>query len=90
MAAPGGRRFMWGLLDHCRINGSTLPPDGGMAVREGERSVGVWVQTRILAACPEEYQRMFSEAWAERKLATMDDRKEGRDGGSDDDTDNDD
>lgn len=56
-----GRRFLWRLLGHCRVNQSVFEPNSRMAYNSGMQDVGHFVLGEIVAAKPEAYLQMMQE-----------------------------
>ena len=56
-----GRRFLWRLLVHCRINASVFEPNSKIAYNSGMQDVGHFVLGEIVKARPEAYLLMMQE-----------------------------
>lgn len=61
LATPEGRRFLWRLLGHCRINQSVFEPNSKMAYNSGMQDVGHFVLGEIVSARAEAYLQMMQE-----------------------------
>lgn len=61
--SPGNRYWLWKLLSRCRVFHSLSVPDGhDMAIRSGQRDVGLWVLNEIFEHHPNAFQMMQTEA----------------------------
>lgn len=66
LAMPEGRRFLWRLLGHCKVNSSVFDPHGSrLAYNSGMQDVGHFVLGEIVSAQPEAYLQMMQEAQQE-------------------------
>lgn len=57
-----GRRFIWGLLEHCGVFRTVFEPNSKMAYNSGMQDVGHFVLGEIMKAQPEAYITMMMEA----------------------------
>lgn len=56
-----GRRFIWRLLDHCKIHASVFEPNSKMAYNSGVQDVGHFILGEVMQARPEAYIQMMRE-----------------------------
>lgn len=68
-----GRRFMWRLLQSCRLYETGLAGTSAAFYREGERNVGLRVLADIVRLCPDLHARMAIE-FAARSSTKENDR----------------
>ncbi len=68
MAIPGGRRFLWALLERTHLYSATVTADrtgrvdlAGMAINEGERQLGLWLVDQLTEASPRLWLQMQRE-----------------------------
>lgn len=61
-----GRRYLWKLLEHCRVFASVFEPNSKIAYNSGMQDVGHYILAEIIEARPEAYLLMMKEA-QERK-----------------------
>lgn len=66
LALPEGRRFLWRLLGHCRVNESIWHPSALIHHNSGMQDVGHFIQAEIVDANEDAYFTMMKEARAER------------------------
>ena len=86
MRAPGGRRWLYGMLAQCHIYATTFNPNAMiMAFSEGERHVGLRLLGEFMEAAPDQYQQMLKEASSENGNRGRD--RDGSDNGRGDDGD---
>lgn len=58
-----GRRWLWGLLNHCGVFGTVFSQDQNlMSWRSGRQDVGHWVMSKITEAHEDAFQVMMSES----------------------------
>lgn len=71
MSTPHGRRFMYHLLDYCRVfQASMAQDDRTTCFNEGRRNVGLKHLQQINELAPGEYQQMMEDhAEFERRVA---------------------
>lgn len=63
LATQAGRGWTWRLLSRAHIMHSSFSPDPlVMAMKEGERNIGLSLVADILRVCPENYVLMSNEA----------------------------
>jgi len=73
MCQREGRRFMWRLLQSCRLYETGLAGTSAAFFREGERNVGLRVLADIVRLCPDLHARMAIE-FAARSSTKENDR----------------
>ncbi len=62
-----GRRFIWRLLVEAKIHHSCFDTNAlSMAMNEGRRDLGLFVENEVLAAKPEAMEQMRNEAVSDR------------------------
>lgn len=68
MQLPAGRRFLWEMLERCRIYQTTLAVDednrvdlAQLAFNEGERQLGLWLLGQMIEANPAAWLEMQQE-----------------------------
>lgn len=62
MKTPSGRRFIWRVLSKCHMFHTTSHHDPtSMAIKSGERDVGLWVLGELTQADPNSYIALHSE-----------------------------
>lgn len=66
MDSPRGRRLMWGWLAECGISRISFAGENPltMAFNEGQRNIGLVLQTMVLEHAPEQWEPMSREARA--------------------------
>lgn len=63
MSVPEGRAFFWWLLEECRVHHSSFNTNGlTMAFMEGQRNVGLKLESRLVEACADDFMQMHKEA----------------------------
>lgn len=61
--SPGNRYWIWKLLSRCRVfHTLSVSSPHDMAIRSGQRDVGLWVLNEILEHHPEAFYNMQKEA----------------------------
>ena len=73
MCQREGRRFIWRLLQSCRLYETSLAGTSAAFFREGERNVGLRVLADIVRLCPDLHARMAIE-FAARSSTKENDR----------------
>lgn len=58
---PGGRKFMWRLLQECGVYRTSFTGNSATFYNEGKRAVGLFVLNEIMEASPEAYLLMQKE-----------------------------
>ncbi len=71
LLSPGGRRFLWNLLQECRLYKISFTGDNMTIFNEGKRQIGLRLIEDIFDASPNAYLEMHLEGK---------DRKEARNG----------
>ena len=62
MTTESGRRFVHQLLSDCGIFRSSFNTNAlAMAFNEGQRNIGLMLQSRVLRSCPSFYEQMIKE-----------------------------
>lgn len=62
MQTPAGRRYIWRLLEHARVFGSSYAHQSNQTFfREGQRNMGLWIFDELLKASPELFLTMQKE-----------------------------
>jgi hypothetical protein len=56
---PAGKRFLWRLLDHCKISESVFSPSAHIYYNSGMQDVGHFVLGEIMEAQPQAYMDMI-------------------------------
>ena len=68
MSTAGGRRFVWRLLGHAGVHQSSFNTNSQtMAMNEGRRGVGLFLEAEIMDADPKLYLAMQAEAIAQEE-----------------------
>ncbi len=63
LESPGARYWLWKLLSRCRVfHTLSVSSPHDMAIRSGQRDVGLWVLNEILENHPEAFHMMQQEA----------------------------
>ncbi len=64
MGTPGGRKWMYGLLEMCHCYHTSFMPGqpDTSAFREGERNIGLQLLADVQSAAPDLYLTMIQEA----------------------------
>lgn len=62
MATDYGRRFMWNLLAKAGVYRTSFTGNSTTFFNEGQRNIGLMMQSQILQACPEQYIVMLNES----------------------------
>src|SRR3990167_2755508 len=63
LGTPLGRRFLWRVLARCHMFHSISYPQAvNMAIKSGERDIGLWLINEINAADKNGYIRLITEA----------------------------
>jgi hypothetical protein len=64
-----GRRFLWRLLVEAKIHSTCFDTNAlTMAMNEGRRDIGLFVENEILLARPEALEQMRNEAVSDRLI----------------------
>lgn len=63
-----GRRLLWRLLGHCRVNGSVWEPSAKIHYNSGQQDVGHFVMSEIVEAGEEFLFQMMREARGEEHV----------------------
>ena len=83
MRGTAGRAWMFRLLAACHIHQTTFSGDALLgAFKEGERNIGLLLETNLLRVCPDSYISMMREAHA-RSLTDDTRRRRNRNGNDD-------
>jgi hypothetical protein len=62
MSTESGRRFVHQLLSECGVYRTSFNTNAlAMAFAEGQRNVGLMLQSRVLKSCPQFYEQMIKE-----------------------------
>ena len=61
MASPGGRRFMWRLLEKAGIFKSSMTGNSQTFFLEGQRNIGLFLLAQVNEHCLDEYVLMLTE-----------------------------
>jgi len=64
LSLPEGRRFLWRLIERCKIYQSIWAEGTGIHFNEGQRNVGLFVMHEVIAADNTALLKMMSEAAA--------------------------
>jgi hypothetical protein len=68
MSTPEGRRFVWGLLEHCGVFGPSYASDANAtSYNEGRRAVGIGLMVRCQTEASEFYVAALTESISEIK-----------------------
>jgi len=62
MEIPACRRYMWHLMDYCKVFHSCFTGDNKTFYREGRRDVGLKVFDDIMSFTPEAFAKMQKES----------------------------
>ena len=62
MTTESGRRFVHQLLSECGVFRTSFNTNAlAMAFNEGQRNIGLMIQSRVLRTCPSFYEQMIKE-----------------------------
>ncbi len=73
MGDERGRRFVWDILTAAGIHRSSMTGNAYTYFNEGQRNLGLLIETRVFDACPDAYLLAMQEA---KKLQKREDETE--------------
>lgn len=62
LSQPQGRRFVWRLMGHCRVNASVWEASAKIHYNAGQQDIGHFVMAEVIAAGEQFYFQMMKEA----------------------------